>query len=237
MNAPVSVLKKSGFHHIIKNIPFFACLSEEELLELEQVIVEKRFSKGQVILHEEDTPNFMYFVESGKVKVVQMSEKGKEQILAIHKAGDFFGEMALMDGKTSPATVIAMEDVRIGMISKENFKRHVLRNEKMLREIISLLCLRLRESWMRLKVLSFGDAENKVRTVLGLISIQWGVKDHRGRIIALKLTHEDIADYASVSRETVTRLLGKFLKDGEIELLENRFILLRPTFFKKMYFM
>jgi len=168
--------------------------------------------------------------------VVQMSEDGKEHILAIHKAGDFFGEMAMLDGKTSPAAVIAMEDSEIGLITKDNVEKYLLKDQKMLHEIIAMLCLRLRDAWLMLKVLSFADAEKRVRAVLKHISVQYGVKDKRGTIITLKLTHKDIADYASLSRETVTRFLDKFAKDGEIEYLKNKkYLLLKQQFLEKMF--
>ena len=105
----------------IKSVSLFACLSDEELSELERIIIKKRFSKNEMILLEEDTSNYMYFIYSGKVKAVQISEDGREQILAIHKKGESFGEMSLLDGKTSPATVIAMEDADVGLISKNDF--------------------------------------------------------------------------------------------------------------------
>lgn len=217
----------------LKNLPFFSKFSERELPDLEKFITKRRFSKNEMILLEEETSNYMYVVYSGKVKVVQISADGKEHILAIHKEGDFFGEMALLDGKTSPANVIAMEDSYIGLIHKSTFEV-LLRNNKVLTEIISLLCSRLRESWLMLKVLSFADAEHKIRMTLKLLSEQYGKKDPRGIIINLKLTHKDIADYASLSRETVTRLLDRLLKAEEIEILENKNILLKASFFEKI---
>lgn len=227
-------VKNAKYKSIIKNIPFFAHLTGEELSVLEKVIIKKNFSKNEVILLEEDTQNFMYIVFSGKIKVVQISIEGKEQILAIHSSGSFFGEMALLDGKTSPATVIAMEDSVIGLISKYNFEKYLLKNEKVFREISSMLCSRLREAWMRLKVLSFADAEQRIKAALKLMSINYGIKDKRGTMIALRLTHKDIAACASVARETVSRLLEKLSKEGDIELIDNKYILLTPSFYKKV---
>jgi len=221
---------KSRSASSLKSFPFFERLSERELSNLGKILIEKHFSKNKVILLEEDTPNYMYFIYSGRVKAVQISEDGKEQILAIHKKGDFFGEMALLDMKTSPATVIAMEDSDIWLITRKDFEKYLLSNEKVLRHIISMLCSRLREAWMRLRVLSFADAEHRVRAVLNLLGEQNGIKDRRGTIITLKLTHKDIAGYASVSRETVTRFLDSFLKKGEIEILDKKVILLKPSF-------
>lgn len=224
---------KARQNNIIKTIPLFTTLSQEEISQLEQIIIKKHFKKNEIIVLEEDTLKYMYIVYSGKVKVEQISEEGKEHILAIHKKGEFFGEMSMLDGKTSPATVVAMEDAEIGMITKNDFERHLLKNDKVKKEIMSLLCQRLREAWLRLKVIRFADAEQRVMAVLKLISAQYGVKDMRGTIITLRLTHEDIANYASLSRETVTRIIDRFLREGAIESLERKYILLKPPFFKK----
>ncbi len=231
MSPKASGIDKLKVKNILRSIPFFS-LSEEEIDKLGRIIVEKHFLKNEVILLEEDTPNYMYIIYSGKVKVVQLSYDGKEQILAIHKKGDYFGELALLDGKTSPATVIALEDTHIGLLSRYDFEQNLLRNEKVLREISFMLCSRLREAWLRLKVLSFADAENRVRAVLRLVSMNYGAKDQRGIIITLRLTHKDIAAYASVSRETVTRLLDRFSHEGEIEFLDHN-IILKPPFLTK----
>lgn len=215
---------------ILKNIPFFGDLTTNELDEIEHIIVIKRFTKGQVVLLEEETAEYMYIIFSGKVRVVQTSEDGKERILAIHKKGDYFGEMSFFDKKTSPATVVAMEEAEIALLSKVYFERFVLKNEKMAYQFISMLCMRLRESWMMLKIMSFSDAEERVRAVLKNIGKLYGVPDKRGIIVALQLTHKDIANYASVSRETVSRLLSRFTKQGEIEILDNKYILIKSSF-------
>src|SRR5271157_3140874 len=88
------------FDSVVKGIPFFGCFADMDREDLRQLLVEKHFAKNNIIFLEEDTQNYMYVVLSGAVKVVHMSMDGKERILAVHRAGDFFGEMALLDGKT-----------------------------------------------------------------------------------------------------------------------------------------
>lgn len=220
---------------LLKSIPFFASLNPEEANAVEQLIIRKHFSRGQVVLFEQDTSNYMYIVFSGKVRVVQLSSEGKERILAIHKRGDYFGELALFDGKTSPATVVAMEDSKIGLLSKSDFEKFVLKNEKVLFQFLAMLCSRLRESWTMLRMMSFADAEERVRAVLKNMGKLYGVKEQRGVLVSLKLTHKDIANYASVSRETVSRLMSSFVREGEIEILNKRYILIKPTFQKKQH--
>ena len=218
---------------VLSGIPFFANFSDDDILHVENIIIERCFKKNSTILMEDETKNFMYIVFSGKVKIVQISEDGKEQIFAIHKKGDFFGEMALLDGKTQPANVVAMEDAAVGLIAKNDFERYFLKNETAMKQIIYMLCERLRNSWLILRVLSFSDAEQRVRAVLAHLSSMYGVKDLRGTVIPFKLTHKEIANYTALARETVSRLLARLCQSGDIEILDNKNIVLKSTFATK----
>jgi CRP/FNR family transcriptional regulator len=208
---------------IFLKIPFLTGLSEEERFELRKHIIYRDFRRNEVILHEEDdTTNCLYLVLSGQVKVVHISAEGKEHILAIHEKGDFFGEMALLDGKTAPATVVALKDGRICLITKESFTHIVMTNRAAVDGIISLLCMRLRQAWLQIRVMSFEDAEHRIRVVLQGLAEQFGVRDSRGVMIGLGITHQNIAYLSATSRETVTRFLNKAAKAGEIEVLADK---------------
>jgi CRP/FNR family transcriptional regulator, cyclic AMP receptor protein len=242
LRAPVTQLarkhlRRTGEDDLISRIPFLSCLNETEIAALKSTIIEKQFVKNQIILHEQDTPNCLYFIYTGKVKVIQSSADGKEKMIAIHKRGDFFGEMAMLDGLTAPATVVAMENTRIGLIFREIFHQHLLMNNKVLREIIALLCSRLRDAWSMIKVMSFADAEHRVRAALQLMGERFGTQDPRGIVINIKLTHSDIADFASITRETATRMINRLEKTGEIEALDHKYILLKPAFHKNIDFL
>lgn len=222
------------FAQIIINVPFLSCLSEKEIKEIRKIFVEKQFLKRRIIFGEEDTQNYMYVILSGKVKVTHLDSGGKEHILAVHKTGDFFGEMALLDGKTAPATVTAMEDTRILIVSKRDFEEYLLKRDKVLREVILTLCGRLRDAWNINKILSLQSAEDKIRRILTITAMQGGANAEQGTVISAKLKHQEIAAHVSLSRETVTRIMNKLIKEGEIEFLDNRRILLKPSFYKKL---
>ncbi|MCX8030600.1 MAG: Crp/Fnr family transcriptional regulator [Thermodesulfovibrionales bacterium] len=228
----IQKLKKQYPLYILKKIPFFGVLTDEELTELQKKILHKKFFKNEVVLLEEDTPHYLYIIYSGKVKVIKTTLDGKEQILAIHKKGDFFGEMSLLDNKTAPATVIAMEESHIGLLSKNNFENFFLRDNRLLNQIIFILCERLREAWMMLKVLGLKEADKKIRALLKIISFNYSVKDSRGTLITIRLSQKDLASYTSLSRETVSRILDKLESEGEIEFIDKKYILLKPLFFK-----
>ena len=227
---PVPRLRQEN--HIISSIPFFSTLVPDEIEQVEQLFKKRHYAKEQIVLYEEDTSNYMYLIYSGKVRVVKMNDEGKEQIITIHKRKDFFGEMSLLDGKTSPATIIAHEDSLIGFLARSDFEEHLLKNDGIRRKIIDLLCNRLRDSWEMIKILSFNaeNAQDRVMSLLERLGELYGVKDGRGTIIDVKLTHQQMASYASVTRETMSRVLRNLEKSELISILEDKAILLTRKF-------
>ncbi|MEW6334850.1 MAG: Crp/Fnr family transcriptional regulator [Thermodesulfobacteriota bacterium] len=227
--------REKEMESIFLKIPFLVGLSEAERHEIGKRIVHRDFRRNEIILHQDETCHYLYLILSGQVKVVNMSAEGKEHILAIHEKGDFFGEMALLDGKTAPAAVVALRDGRICLISRESFLHVIMGNRAAMRGIIDLLCTRLRQAWLQIRVMSFDDAEHRVRAVLQGLGEKFGVRDSRGLIIGLGITHQNIASLSTTSRETVTRFLNKAEKSGEIEVLANKHILLKPAFTEKLH--
>lgn len=232
MTGPTSQRQKQD-SCVISSIPFFSSLPQEQVEQVEKLFRKKNYEKEQIVLYEEDTSNYMYLIYSGKVRVVKMNDEGKEQIITIHKKNDFFGEMSLLDNKTSPATIIAHEDSVIGLLHKEDFEAYLLHNEEIRKKIIELLCSRLRESWEMIKILSFNaeNAQDRVLSLLDRLGELYGVRDDRGVIIDVKMTHQQMASYASVTRETMSRVLRSLEKSQAIRILDGKAILLNKGFF------
>jgi len=216
----------------LKGIRLFDSLADEDLERIAEKVTIGTFKRNEVIFHEEDTNEYMYIILSGKVKVIQTSEEGKEIILALHKSKDFFGEMTLIDGKTAPATVIAIENSIIAIISKKDFYSLIESYGKILLNILQIFCERIRNSYSRIQILSFNNASQRIKTLLVMLSNMYGRKTEEGTTIDMKLTHQNIADMTGITRETVTRILNKWQKEGEISVLKNKYIQLKPEFLK-----
>jgi CRP/FNR family transcriptional regulator, cyclic AMP receptor protein len=210
----------------IRRVPLFSTLSDAEFVSLEHIFVLRSYRKNQVIFLEEDTGSYMYIVIAGKVKVTKSTAGGKETLLAIHRAGDFFGEMALLDGKTSPATVSAIEDCKIVTVSKTDFNNFLMRNDKIVRQIIQVLCLRLRQVWGQVQSLNYSSADSRIRSGILQLAKRHGVPDARGIIVDLKITHQELAEMVGTSRETVTRTLARLQKQGILTIDARRIIVL-----------
>jgi CRP/FNR family cyclic AMP-dependent transcriptional regulator len=210
---------------LIRRVPLFSTLSDEEFNALSHIFIVRAYRKNQVIFLEEETGNYMYLVLSGKVKVAKSSASGKETLLAIHRAGDFFGEMSLLDGKTSPATVSAFEDCKIISVSAADFHKYLLHNEKVLLQIINVLCARLRQVWQT-QSMSSSAADARIRMGIHQLAQKHGIRDAHGTIIDLKITHQELAEMVGTSRETVTRVLAHLKQKGIIEINQRRITLL-----------
>jgi len=215
---------------LLKRIRLFHSLTDRELYELSQKVRLKEFRKNHIILHEEDTNGFMYIIVQGKVKIYQIGDEGKEMILSVHGEGEFFGEMSLIDGKTDPATVAAMELSLVAIISRDDFYAMLYSQKKILENLLELLCSRLRESWKKIQMLNFNDAAQRVKMLLLMLAEDYGVKTAEGTTIRIKLIHQNMADMTGLSRETVTRVLDKMKNNREIKITKDKFIQLLPEF-------
>jgi CRP/FNR family transcriptional regulator, cyclic AMP receptor protein len=214
----------------LKKIALFSSLRAEELRMVREKITIKKFRKNEVILHEEHTSEYMYIILDGEAKVIQVTGEGKGIIVTLHRTGDFFGELSLIDGKTAPATVKATRETVTAIISKKDFYALLYTQKKVLDNLLHSLSSRLRESWKKIQMLNFNDAAQRIKMLFLMLAETYGKETPRGVLLSIKLIHQDIADMTGLTRETVTRVMDRLQKSGEIKVLENKLIQLNPEF-------
>ncbi|GAB4542867.1 MAG: Crp/Fnr family transcriptional regulator [Thermodesulfovibrionia bacterium] len=227
------MIKDDNIASFLKKIPLFSSLTDRELQDINKKLVIRDYVKNETILHEEDTNQFMYIILSGKVKVIKTTGEGKEVILAMHQSGDFFGEVSLINGKTTPASVVAMDDSRIAIISKKEFYSIIFSQHKVLQNLLEILSLRLRTAWDTIKLLTFNNATQRLRMLFFMLAEEHGMETDGGVMLNVRLSHQEMADMTGMTRETVTRVIDKWQRDGEITILENKIIRLNPSFKKR----
>lgn len=223
------VKKKYGIESL-QHTPLFNSLTPEELHRIRKQVVIRSFTKNEVILHEENSNEFMYIILDGEAKVVQTTEAGKEIIITVHQSGDFFGELSLIDGKTSPAAVLATKNSVTAIISKKDFYSLLLSQDKILKNLLQILCSRLRESMKKIQLLNFTNAAQRIKMLFLLLADSYGKKTSEGTILNIRLIHQNIADMTGLTRETVTRILDKWQRGGQIKIMPDRNILLLSEF-------
>ena len=97
---------------LLKSVSLFCDLNLDELGYISEKMVSKRFKSGNLIFWKSQKVKFIFVIE-GSVKVTRLSKDGREVILAMLNAGDFFGEMSLLDGESRSANVIALENTEV----------------------------------------------------------------------------------------------------------------------------
>ena len=214
----------------LRRCALFSLLPPEAFHLVQTKITIKHFKKNQIILHEENTNEFMYIILEGEVKVVQTTDKGKEILITMHHQNDFFGELSLLDGKTVPATIYAAKNSVIAIVTKKDFYSLIHSQPKVLDNLLRILSARLRESLKKIQMLNFNNASQRIKMLFLMLSENYGEKNAKGTVLKLKLIHQDIADMTGLSRETVTRVLDKWKQSGEIQILQEKFILLKSEF-------
>lgn len=217
----------------LRRNPLFKDLTPEELDGMQHIFLEREYKKNQVIFMEEETGKYMYIVKFGEVKVVQSSPEGRENILAIHHSGDTFGEMSLLDNMTTPATVSAMEDCKIITISKAHFDTVLMRNPAVVRSMLAMLCMKLRDSWKIIQVLKFTDAETRLKHILLNLAKSEGIQQGDEICINVKITHQELAEMAGTSRETISRLMSKLQTQNLLKISAHKMILIGHPYWKE----
>lgn len=214
----------------LKNLKLFSSLTEDELQQINKRVILKEFRKNEIILYEQDFNQFMYIIVFGKVRVTQAADDGKEIILAFHESEESFGEISLIDGQSSPATVVAEDDSLIAIISKEDFFLLISDHNKIVHNLLQILCARLRVSWKQIQMLNLKDAEKRLKMLFLTFSYESGNKTQEGIVLDMHITHQSLADMTGLSRETVTRIINKWKHGGEITVLKNKSYLLTEDF-------
>ena len=189
----------------------------ERALEIAASAVRKRvFEPGATIFQEGDKGEALYIMAKGLVKLSKVDLGGHEKTLAILQPPEFFGEMALLGQTTRSATVTTLNEVHCYLLFNDDFRRLISDYPAMNLNLTSTLAARLRGMDDESQVLSYQDAQGRVAYVL-LRLYRGGVVDLAEDRALVRLTHQELANLAGTSRETVTRALKALESEGVIE--------------------
>ncbi len=217
----------------LKRINIFGGLSESEMHWIDKISEMREFSKKQPIYLPGETSDKIYLLKSGKVKIKDLSEDGKEFIWDILDSGEIFGETTLF-GVQSPNTMAeALEDVQICVLNREDFEELLKRNPEFSLRVTKLIGLRRKELQSRISDLIFRDVHTRLAHLILDLSNKYGREHKRGTLIKVKLTHYDIASLIGSTRETTTVCLNDLKREGLIDILGKRILILDMPALKK----
>tara|TARA_Y100001970_G_scaffold276771_2_gene379972 strand:+ start:102 stop:776 length:675 start_codon:yes stop_codon:yes gene_type:complete len=194
----------------LESINLFYNVKEDFLISVSSLCKTKQYPKSSMIILEEEYGDRLFIIKSGTVKITRVNDEGKEVIIALLGAGDFFGEMAILDGDSRSANALAQEKCELVTINKEDFLEMLRNNFQMCRNLLEELAVRLRKSDQQIEALSLSDAEHRIGvSLLNLAEDRGVIKNGEVTIESLPY-QQDIANMAGTSRETVSRVLKLF---------------------------
>jgi len=208
-------------------VPIFSTLNAEEINRVVNLIIRKRYSRGEMIILEGSHLDSLIIINSGKVKAFRNTFEGKEQIIYIFSQGDFFGEKNLLINQNAQYNVEALEVTHVCTIKKDDFKKLLREYPEIGLKIIEELCSRLERLENAVESMGTKNAEERVNEVLLEFARKYGKESQNGIIVELPLSREGIANYIGVARETVSRKMNLLQEEGIIEMVGNKKVIIR----------
>ena len=195
-------------------IPLFQGLCQEDLEALVTIVMTHNCKRGQVIFSEGDEAIGFYVVLAGRVKIFKLSVEGKEQILHIYGPGHTFGEVPVFEGKSFPASSMALEKSSILFLPRNKFVDLITITPGLGMNLLADLSRRLREFTVQIENLSLKEVPARLAAyILTLASEQKNKKQ-----VTLPISKAQLSNLIGTTPETVSRILKKMMAASFIEV-------------------
>jgi CRP-like cAMP-binding protein len=216
---------------LLRTVPIFSELTDGDIASLGRLTARRRFPKDTVVFFENEEGDSFFMILEGRIKVTILGDDGREVILSMLGAGDFFGEMALLDNEPRSATAIAVEETELLSLHRTDFQSVLTDNRSITNALIKILTARLRRANHQISTLALLDVYGRVARVIVDMAREEGRRLRDGRIAFRRATHQEIANRIGTTRETVTRMLKDLERQGLIHI-EGKEIVVEPDFEK-----
>ncbi|KXK32346.1 MAG: transcriptional regulator of Crp/Fnr family protein [Candidatus Brocadia sinica] len=219
-------VKKFDLTTRLKNVPLFSSFSDKQLDMLSKVGIIKSLRKDCTIVYQNGPGDSFYIVLSGRVKVTILNENGKEIVLSILQAGDFFGELSLLDNAPRSASVIAVEDTSLFLLTRNRFCQLITDHTDIVKIILREICIRLRNANGKIESFAFLDVYGRTIRVLQQLAHNQGIKTGNSITILNAPSHQELSSMVGTSRETITRIIKILKKNKTLISYKGRKIVL-----------
>lgn len=227
-NFEPAVIKRHPHLDLLRRIDIFSHLPEPALLELYKRMTVKHWHGGAIITGQNEPGDALYVLVNGRAKEVLFGENGREMTLAVLRPGDFFGEMALFDGKPRSANVVAEDDVVLLVLDRTTFMLHLEQHPQTAMRLLSEMAQRLRRANEIINNLALHDVTSRLTRTLIALADEAGEAQEEGILIRQRPTQQDLANMVGTCRETISRALSSMARRGLV-VSRGRSLLLRHS--------
>lgn len=212
----------------LRRVPFLAILPDAEIAWLTARARARQYRAGTTIFHRDDPGSSLHIINSGLVKLTLTSPEGREVTVGILDAGDFFGELALLDGGPRSASAVALEAVETLTLDREPFVALLERHPQVATALLGVLGERLRRTDQLIQDILFLDLPGRLAKQLLALADERGVQTPQGIRIALRLSQSELAALIGATRESVNRCLSAYAERGIVALDRDTITLRTP---------
>ncbi len=183
----------------------------------------KQYEPNQIIISEYEPGDSFYFIQSGSVQLVKCVN-GTKKNLDILKAGEFFGEMAILDNSPRSATCMAIGNVKCLEFNKENFELLITGNPQMALLLLKLFCKRIYDQKRRFRILCIKDTQARIADVFYMLAEMNSQKKELDKQQRITATFSDISHWAGLSPEITRDEINRLVEQRKLEAYDGYFI-------------
>lgn len=194
----------------LKKIQLLGDLGPEVLARLAERVEIREARRREVVYLPGDPGKSVFFVNGGRVKICKVTRDGKSLTLGYCGPSEMFGETCLVGSGVRAEMAEAVENVMLTEIERGDFERLLDGHVGLAAGVARLMITRRHEFENKLEALVFRDVSSKLAELLLKLGSEYGVDDSRGTLLALKITHQELANLIGSTRETVSLTLSQF---------------------------
>ncbi len=200
----------------LDRLEIFQNLSAEVMEHVTRRAQRRTLQKGELLFNLGDASDALYVIASGRMRIWTVSAAGVEVTLNVQIAGAIFGEIGMLDGSMRTAGASAMTPTELISISRKTFFNALDQDSQLARNVIGLLCQRLRWTTARVEDAVLRPAPQRLARLLGHLAQEHARRTPRGSEITIKLTQGELAQWTAMSRESLNKLLNRWIDDGVV---------------------
>ncbi|MCS7215775.1 MAG: Crp/Fnr family transcriptional regulator [Thermodesulfovibrio sp.] len=210
---------------MLKDLSILKNLTEEDLKTLENNLKILKFRKRETIFLEGQTPDGLYILFKGKVKISKFASDGREIVLEIIDAPDFFGALAVLKNFPFPANAIAMENCDVGRIPAKVFLQVINKYPHLETQMLHHITVRLKSGIESLKNIALEEVSSRIAYQLLKLANKYGKNTTEGVLIDFRITKQQLAEMTGTTTETAIRVISKLKKLGYLSEINHKFLI------------
>ena len=192
------------------------------------------FPKKATLYREGEVPRKVFYIRKGRVKISRTNDDGRQLIVALIGEGEFFGYLALLQGKAYPETAIALEETEVSIIPKADFFHLIHDNRDVASRFIKILASDLLDVEEQLIDLAYNSVRKRVADALIRLKHRYD-RDPAKDQFTIAILREDLASMVGTAKETVIRTLSDFKDEGLIDVKGSKITLLDEDRLRNMW--